>query len=67
MSRFRTIDRDTESLFPPSVQEWLPERHFARYVVDVVEQVEQVELSELKAEYSRGGKLVYTLRCCSHC
>jgi len=56
MNRFRAIDRDTEFLFPPSVQEWLPEGHFARYVVDVVE---QFDLSELEAEYSRGGKLAY--------
>jgi hypothetical protein len=37
MSRFRPIDRQTDYLLPPSVQEWLPEAHLARYVVDVVE------------------------------
>ena len=37
MSRFRPIDRQTDYLLPPSVQEWLPETHLARYVVDVVE------------------------------
>lgn len=36
MSRFRPIDRQTDFLFPPSVQEWLPESHLARYVVDVL-------------------------------
>jgi transposase len=56
MSRFRPVDRDTDFLFPPSVQEWLPEGHFARYVVDVVE---QFDLSELEAGYSRGGKPAY--------
>jgi hypothetical protein len=30
MSRFRPIDRDTPLLLP-SVQEWLPEGHLARY------------------------------------
>ena len=30
MSNFRPIDRDTGFLLPPSVDEWLPERHLAR-------------------------------------
>ena len=34
---FQPIDRDTDYLLPPSVQEWLPKSHLARYVVDVVE------------------------------
>jgi hypothetical protein len=36
MSNFRPIDRDTDFLMPPSVEEWLPERHLARFVVEVV-------------------------------
>jgi len=32
MSNFRLIDRDTGFLMPPSVDEWLPERHLARFV-----------------------------------
>jgi len=35
MSRFRPIDREIDYLLPPSVQDWLPESHLARYVVDV--------------------------------
>jgi len=34
---FHPINRDTDYLLPPSVQEGLPEAHRARYVVDVVE------------------------------
>ena len=37
MSDFRPVDRDTGFLMPPSVDEWLPERHLARFVVEVVE------------------------------
>jgi len=37
MSNFRTIDRETGFLLPPSVDEWLPEKHLARFVVEVVE------------------------------
>ncbi len=36
MNSFRPIDRDTGFLMPPSVDEWLPERHLARFVVEVV-------------------------------
>ena len=36
MSNFRPIDRETGFLLPPSVDEWLPERHLARFVVEVV-------------------------------
>ena len=37
MSNFRTIDRETGFLLPPSVDEWLPEKHLGRFVVEVVE------------------------------
>ena len=30
------VDRDTGFLMPPSVDEWLPERHLARFVVEVI-------------------------------
>ena len=36
MSHFHLIDRDIDFLLPPSVQEWLPEGHLARYVVEAV-------------------------------
>ena len=35
MSNFRPVNRDTGFLMPPSVDEWLPERHLARLVVEV--------------------------------
>ena len=34
MSNFRPINRDTGFLLPPSVDEWLPQRHLARFVVE---------------------------------
>ena len=37
MSNFRQVDRQTGFLLPPSVDEWLPERHLARFVVEVIE------------------------------
>ena len=52
MARFVLVDRDTQFLFPPSVQEWLPEDHLARFVVDVVE---QLDLSEIEQSYAGRG------------
>src|SRR5208337_2758777 len=37
MSNFRDVDRRTAFLLPPSVDEWLPERHLARFVVEVID------------------------------
>ena len=37
MSSFRLVDRDTGFLLPPSVEEWLPERHLARFVAEMIE------------------------------
>jgi len=37
MSRFRPVDRQTPYLFPPSVEDWLPENHLARFIVEVVD------------------------------
>ncbi|MHB1620455.1 MAG: IS5/IS1182 family transposase, partial [Sulfuricella sp.] len=52
MSRFRPIDRDTDFLLPPSVQEWLPEAHLARYVAAVIE---NLDLSEIERAYAGRG------------
>lgn len=56
MSRFRPIDRETDYLLPPSVQDWLPQSHLARYVVDVVE---GLDLSELERVYAGRGSEAY--------
>lgn len=56
MSNFRPIDRDTAFLFPPSVDEWLPQRHLARYVVEVVE---GLDLSEMVKAYRGSGSASY--------
>src|SRR5271168_1181810 len=37
MGNFRMSDRGTGFLLPPSIDEWLPEQHLARLVVDVVD------------------------------
>jgi len=51
---FIPIDRDTPYLFPPCVQDYLPDDHLARFVVEIVD---QLDLSHLSAVYSgRGSK-----------
>jgi hypothetical protein len=45
MSNFRPINPDTRFLLPPSVDEWLPQRRLARFVVEVID---RLELSELE-------------------
>lgn len=56
MSNFRPINRDTGFLLPPSVDEWLPQRHLARFVVEVVE---GLDLSELEKTYRGSGSASY--------
>ncbi len=53
---FIKADRDTPFLFPPSVQEWLPKDHLARFVVDIVS---QLDLSSLRNAYSGRGSSPY--------
>ena len=33
---FRALNRDTPMLLPPSIQEWLPDQHMARFVVETI-------------------------------
>jgi transposase len=54
--KFQTIDRDTAYLLPPSMQDWLPEQHLARFVVDIVE---RLDLRDLESRYGGGGKQPY--------
>jgi transposase len=50
------IDRDTPYILPPCVQDYLPEEHMARFVVDIVD---QLDLRILSAAYSGKGKSPY--------
>ena len=45
MGNFINADRETDYLFPPSMQDWLPEDHLARFVVEVVDQLDLSELT----------------------
>jgi transposase len=56
MSNFRAIDRDTGFLLPPSIDEWLPEQHLARFVVEVID---GLDLSAMVRSYRGSGSACY--------
>jgi transposase len=53
---FRPLDRDTLFLFPPSVQEWLPEDHLARFIAEIVG---KLDMRPLRAGYAGRGVEAY--------
>ena len=48
--RFRVCSHDQPLLLPPSLQDWLPESHLARFVADVMN---ELDLSSIYASYER--------------
>jgi transposase len=56
VSNFRTINRDAGFLLPPSVDEGLPQRHLARFVVEVID---GPDLSELVKACRGSGSASY--------
>jgi transposase len=48
--RFRVCDLDLQFLLPPSLQDWLPENHLARFIADVTN---ELDLSAIYAQYVR--------------
>lgn len=55
-TQFILIDRDTPYILPPCVQDYLPEDHMARFVVEIVD---QLDLRALSAVYAGKGKSPY--------
>ena len=56
MTNFRPTDRLTGFLMPPSVDEWLPERHLARFVVEVID---GLDLRAMSKSYRGSGSASY--------
>lgn len=56
MSRFRPIDRKTDYLLPPSLDDWLPEDHLARFILEAIE---RLDLSALTRVYGGRGSAAY--------
>ena len=56
MSHFRSVDRHTAYLLPPSVDEWLPQNHLARFIVEVVD---GLDLRAMVSAYGGRGSAAY--------
>ena len=56
MANFRSTDRLTSFLLPPSIDEWLPERHLARFAVEVIE---GLDLTAMSKSYRGTGSASY--------
>ena len=54
--RFRDCDRDTLFLMPPSLDDWVPENHLSRFVVDIVS---RLDLSSIINAYAGRGSDAY--------
>lgn len=54
--KFKPVDRKTPMMFPPSVQELLPENHLARFVLEILE---QLDLRRFTNAYAGNGKPAY--------
>ena len=56
MSNFILIDRKTDYLLPPSVDDWLTQDHLARFVVEVID---GLDLSNLTRQYAGCGSIAH--------
>ncbi|MFF4386192.1 IS1182 family transposase [Streptomyces sp. NPDC001552] len=48
--RFRAFDPNQALLLPPSLDDWLPQDHLARFVADLVDEV--LDLTAIRADYT---------------
>jgi hypothetical protein len=52
--RFRAFTPDQGFLLPPSLDEWLPAGHLARFVGELVD--EHLDLSRIRSGYTEGAE-----------
>lgn len=55
-SKFTIYDKETMFLLPPSIDDWLPKDHIARFVVDTLS---KIDMSEFEKQYSPLGRKAY--------
>ena len=55
-SKFYFPDRETPFMFPPSMEDWLPEEHLARFIVDIVTRLDLSDINSIYSEQMRGQK-----------
>lgn len=57
ISNFVNMDRGTLYLLPPSIQDWLPKDHLARFIIEIVS---QLDLRPLRDAYGGRGSKAYS-------
>ena len=50
------IDRKTRYLLPPSLDEWMPEKHLARFIGEVID---ELDLGRMSGAYRGTGSASY--------
>lgn len=53
---FKCADYQQPMLLPPTIDEWLPDDHLARFIVNIIE---QLDLSEIYNSYGQRGSIPY--------
>lgn len=53
---FKEYDRGTSYLLPPSIEDWLPSGHLARFIVEIIE---RLDISTITNSYSSCGEKGY--------
>ncbi|MCK4562495.1 MAG: transposase [Flavobacteriaceae bacterium] len=57
MNKYISYDREQAYLLPPSIDDWLPQDHLARFIVEIID---QLDISSIDKQYSgRSGKQAY--------
>ena len=56
MKPFKASNRNQPFLLPPSIQDWLPQEHLARFIVETIE---QLDLAKIESQYNGRGKEAY--------
>ena len=55
-SKFMYSNREIPFMFPPSIEDWLPEEHLARFIVDIVSRLDLSDISSSYSEQAKGQK-----------
>jgi transposase len=58
-SKFYLYNRSMMMIMPPTIQEWLPEKHLAKFVVDIVD---ELDVSDLEKKYAQDGGKAYPVK-----
>jgi hypothetical protein len=60
MKSFKASNRNQPFLLPPSIQDWLPQEHLARFIVETVEQLDlsKIESRDIPEKLCLNAKII---------